>query len=130
MDFSNSKKKLRHFGFIIAFGLPFFVGWLMPLIFGHSFRNWTLFIAIPFLIIAIIKPNLLDSPFKIWMRIGHILGWLNSHIILGIVFIFILIPISIFMKIFNYDPLRKNLFKHKSYRESKKEYKIDLKRIF
>ena len=58
------------------------------------------------------------------MRIGH-LGWLNSHIILGIVFIFILIPISFFMKIFNYDPLRKNIFKNKTYRESKKGYKID-----
>ena len=130
MNFSNSKKKLRNFGLIIAFGLPFFVGWLMPLIFGHSFRNWTLFVAIPFLFIGILKPNLLDIPFKIWMRIGHILGWLNSHIILGIVFIFILIPISFFMKIFNYDPLRKNIFKNKTYRESKKGYKIDLKRIF
>ena len=66
------------------------------------------------------------------MKLGLSLGWINSHIILGIVHIFVLIPIAFFMKIFGYDPLRsKQLeFNKNSYREVKRNTKIDLNRIF
>ena len=38
--------------------------------------------------------------------LGNILSWINSRLILGIVFA-ILQPIALIMKIFGYDPLRK-----------------------
>ena len=40
------------------------------------------------------------------MKLGDYLGWINSRIILGIVFIVILNPIAFIMKLFKYDPLR------------------------
>ena len=64
------------------------------------------------------------------MAIGHFLGKINSRIILGLVFILVVQPIAIIMKIFKYDPLRKKFEKKKSYREIKKYHKIDLTRIF
>lgn len=126
-----TKKILREFGLIFGIGLPLIIGWLIPTLFGHSPRAWTLAIGIPTLIISVFYPKILKLPYKIWIKLGIILGWLNSKIILGIVFFIILIPISFIMKAFKYDPLKKNLSKDKiSYREITKNNKIDLTKIF
>ncbi len=125
-----SQKKLREFGFLIGIGFPVFIGWLLPVFGGHLFRTWTLWIGLPILILGILKPNLLFFPYKGWMALGHILGWINSRIILGLIFLIVLQPIALGMRTFGYDPLKKNKPNQKTYREKKENHKIDLKRIF
>ena len=124
------KKKLREFGFLIGFTFPFLIGWILPLIGGHSFRTWTLFISFPSIILAIIKPDLLLYPYRAWMMLGHILGWLNSRIILGLVFLIVLQPIALIMRILGHDPLKTKKHAQNSYRENKTNQKINLKKIF
>ena len=114
----------------MGFAFPFLIGWILPLIGGHSFRTWTLFISIPSLILAITKPGLLLYPYKAWMKLGHILGWLNSRIVLGIVFLIVLQPIALIMRSFGNDPLKTKKRPHKSYREVKTNHKINLKKVF
>lgn len=126
----NSDKKLREFGLFVGIALPLIFGWILPAISAHDFRVWTLFIGIPCLILSFLKPGLLSLPYNFWMKIGFILGWVNSRIILGIIFIFVLLPISIIMKFFKYDPLQQKLLKNKTYKENTEENLIDLKRIF
>ena len=124
------KKQLRNFGFLIGLGFPLIIGFLIPLVGGHDFRKWTLLISVPSLIIGIIKPTLLNRPYKLWMRLGYFLGWINSKLILGLIFLLVLQPIAFIMKLFGYDPLRtKNNFLD-TYRESKINHKVDLTRIF
>ena len=130
MENNISKKKLKDFGFLISFGLPILIGWFLPLLGGHNFRIWTLWVSIPALICAISRPGLLFYPYKYWMILGSILSWVNSRIILGAVFLLILQPISIIMKLFNYDPLKKSFHNKKTYREVIKNKKIDLTKIF
>tara|TARA_B100001989_G_C24313499_1_gene351644 strand:+ start:89 stop:481 length:393 start_codon:yes stop_codon:yes gene_type:complete len=125
-----SKKFLREFGFLIGLTFPILIGWLFPAIRGQSFKLWTLWVCFPLLIVATIKPLMLFYPYKAWMKIGNILGWLNSHLILGLVFLSVLIPISIVMKIMGYDPLRLKKSSQKSYREIKVDHKVNLKKIF
>ena len=124
------KKTLREFGIIVGLGLPFFVGWFLPIIMGHSFKEWTLWIGIPLLFISFIKSNLLFYPYKIWMKIGYSLGWINSRIILGLVFIFILQPIALIMKFLKHDPLKKDFHNKVSYKELKKDFEINFIKIF
>jgi len=125
-----SKKDLRDFGLLIGLLLPLFIGWILPSVFGHGFRIWTLFIGSPLVFIAITSPKLLKYPYKIWMFLGLGLGWINSRIILGIIFILVLQPVSLFMKIFGYDPLKKKRNDKSTYRVNKINHKIDLKKIF
>ena len=125
-----SKKQLRDFGLLIGFAFPVFLGWLLPAIYGHFFRLWTLWIGMPALFLGILKPNLLLYPYKLWMAIGHCLGWINSRIILGLVFIVVLLPISLIMKFFKYDPLRVSGSHRKTYKENVKNNNINLTRIF
>ena len=125
-----SKKQLRDFGYLIGFGLPLIIGWLIPSITGHAFRAWTLWISIPTLVIGIISPRFLKKPYQAWMQLGHLLGYVNSRIILGLVFIAVLQPIAFVMRAFGYDPLRSKKFNLLSFKESKKGSKVDLTRIF
>ena len=124
------KKHLREFGLLIGFGFPILIGWLIPFFLGHGFRMWTFWIGVPGFILGIVAPNLLFYPYKAWIRIGHVLGWINSKIILGLVFIFILLPIALIMKIFGYDPLSKKKNHGTTYKEIIKKNSIDLTRIF
>ena len=124
------KKTLRQFGYLICFTFPFLIGWFLPWLGGHSFRVWTLFISMPAGILGILRPGLLLYPYRAWMKLGHILGWLNSHIILGLVFLIVLQPIALIMRIFGYDPLKTKKIVQKSYRENKTNQKINLKKIF
>ena len=130
MNKKASKKELRKFGFVFGFGLPLFIGFLIPALGGHTFKPWTILIAIPTLLISTFKPSLLSIPYNIWMKIGYILGWINSRIILGLIFILVLIPISSIMKLFKYDPLKRKFTESRSYRINKTNNTNDLKRIF
>nr|WP_075488213.1 SxtJ family membrane protein [Prochlorococcus marinus] len=130
MQETISKKQLRDFGLLIGFGFPILIGWLLPSLFGHEFRTWTFWVGILGLILGLTAPRLLLYPYKSWIALGNILGWVNSHIILGLVFILILQPIAYIMRLTGYDPLRTRRKGEKTYRETRKKHQTDLTRIF
>ncbi len=125
-----SKKQLREFGLLIGFGFPILIGWLLPSLTGHGFREWTLWFGLIGLIIGLIYPRVLYFPYKFWMKLGLTLGGINSHIILGLVFILILQPIAYIMRLKGYDPLKRQRKGEKTYREPRQDRKTDLTRIF
>ena len=129
MKVKTSEKQLRDFGKIVGLAVPIFVGFIIPFLTGHSFAIWTIFGGLIIFTLGIIKPSLLFFPYKFWMTIGNLLGWINSRLILGLVFILVLQPISIFMKILNYDPLKLKKNNLKSYRENKNN-KTDFTKTF
>ena len=124
-------KELRDFGFIIGLGLPLLIGYLLPILSGHSFRIWTLWIAIPAIIFASLSPRFLLVPYRMWMMLGNILGWINSRLILGLVFILVLQPIALIMRVSGYDPLKTKInTTKKTYREEADDNNTDLTKIF
>tara|TARA_B100000242_G_C42830878_1_gene386039 strand:- start:205 stop:597 length:393 start_codon:yes stop_codon:yes gene_type:complete len=123
-------KQLRNFGLVIGFGFPILIGWLLASFTGHGLRIWTFWVGIPSLILGILAPRLLNYPYRIWMALGHALGWINSRLILGLVYIIVLQPIAYTMRLFRYDPLKLRRKGEKTYRENRKSYKIDFTRIF
>jgi len=125
-----SKKQLREFGLLIGFGFPILIGWLLPSVAGHGFRAWTLLVGVPGLLLGLTAPRLLHYPYKAWMALGLTLGWINSHIILGLVFIVVLQPIAYMMRLSGYDPLRRRQKGETTYRENRKDHNIDLTQIF
>ncbi len=130
MKNSISKKQLREFGFLIGFGFPLLIGWLLPAIGGHLFRSWTLWVGSSAFVLGVLNPLMLLYPYRAWMKLGYVLGWLNSRIVLGLIFFLVLQPIAMVMKLFGHDPLRKKWNKSKTYKEINQDHKIDLTRIF
>ena len=110
-----SKKQLREFGLVIGFGFPFLIGWLIPALMGHVLRAWTLWVGFLGLLIGLTSPRLLYYPYQLWMKLGLLLGWINSRIILCLVYMIVLIPIAFAMRLIGYDPLRRRQKGEKTY---------------
>lgn len=125
-----SRRQLREFGLLIGLAFPLLLGWLLPALHGAPFRIWTLWVAIPALVLGLLAPRLLARPYQGWMALGHGLGWVNSHIILGAVFVVVLQPIALLMRLLGYDPLRRRRRPASSYREQRTTGAINLTRIF
>ena len=100
MKKSITKKELKDFGLLITFGFPLIFGLIVPFVSGHSYKTWPFVIALTSFLLTILNPKLLLIPYKIWMRIGNILGFINSHIILGLVFY---IPKYLYQDWMNFD---------------------------
>ena len=98
-----SRKTLREFGLLIAVTFPLLLGWLLPALHGASFRSWTLAVAIPALLLGLLAPRSLAWPYRGWMGLGHGLGWINGHLILGAVFVLVLQPIALAMRVLGRD---------------------------
>ena len=124
------EKILKEFGILIGIVFPLFIGWLLPFIYGHGFRKWTLIIGFISFFIGILKPSLLIYPYKFWIKLGNFLGFINSHVILGVVFFVVLLPISLIMRLFGYDPLNKKLDKLETFKINNSKHKTDFRRIF
>ena len=130
MNKTETDKKLRTFGMLVGFLFPFFIGFVLPKLTGNHFRIWTLIVGIPLFSLALISPKKLKIPYEIWMGIGNFLGFINSRLILGSIFLIVMQPIALIMKIVRYDPLKHKWNNSKSYREFRKNDKIDLDEIF
>lgn len=60
-----------------------------------------------FFLIALIRPQLLKSFYIIWMRLAFVLSWMNTRLILCVMFYFVFTPIGLIMKMFRIDPLER-----------------------
>ena len=112
MDKAISKKELRKFSILIGLGFPIIIGFLIPFLNGHSFRLWTLFFGIILLILGFTYPTGLKLPYKLWISLGNFLSLINGPIIMGTVYLLLIMPIALIMRIFSYDPLKINLSKN------------------
>ena len=125
-----SRRQLREFGLLIGSVFPVVLGWLLPALHGHPFRVWTLWIGLPALVLGLAWPQALCWPYQGWMALGHGLGWINSHLILGAVYLLVLQPIALLMRALGHDPLRRQRTRGESYREKPSHTTIDMRRIF
>jgi hypothetical protein len=105
---SVDKKQLRSFGFIVGavFGA---IGLWPALTSGTGPRWWAIVIASGLIIPAALFPASLAHPYKGWMWVGHVLGWINTRVILGFIFYFVVTPIGIFRRSIGKDPMGRKL---------------------
>jgi len=102
------RKQLRSFGLIV--GGIFFIIALWPLVFrGESLRVWAVVPTVVLVPPALVYPPVLYWPFLGWMFIGHILGAVNTRIILTLMFFLLFTPVGLIMRLFRYDPMARRL---------------------
>jgi O-antigen/teichoic acid export membrane protein len=101
-------KQLRSFGFTV--GGIFALIALWPLIIrAEDPRWWAVVVALCLVLPAAIFPQSLRWVYRGWMALGHVLGWINTRIILGFIFYFIVTPIGVFRRWLGKDPMGKKL---------------------
>jgi hypothetical protein len=103
-----SRKDLRSFGLILTAGFTV-IGLFPVVVGGRPPAAWPFVVALVFLLPAAIAPAVLRQPYRAWMVLGGILGWINTRVILGAVYYFMLTPLGVVMRLLGRDPLRRTL---------------------
>lgn len=62
-------------------------------------------VAVSLAIATALFPRIWAPVLRVWMPIAHLLGWINTRIILGAVFFIMIVPMAGLMRLFGYDPL-------------------------
>ena len=99
--------KLRSFGLTVG-GLFLLIA-VWRVLFRHGeIRLWAAIPGVLLVAAALIAPRALRPVHGIWMKLGEVLGAINSRIILGVVFYVIVTPIGIVMRVLKRDPMDKS----------------------
>jgi multisubunit Na+/H+ antiporter MnhG subunit len=101
----SSPKQLRSFGLILGCGFCAIAS--LPLIRGQDPRLWALALGGACVISALAAPAILSYPYWVWMFAGHCLGWVNTRVILSILFYVVFTPVSIVMRVVKRDSMRR-----------------------
>lgn len=120
-----SDKELRKFGLLTAAMLLLFFDILIPLIWGIAMPVWPLVPAAVLAFLALTLPGSLKSFYAVWMKFATVLGWVNTRIILSLIFFLVFVPAGLVMRIFS-DPMRRKMDAESgSYREQSQQPKSE-----
>ena len=100
----------RSFG--LVFSIVFLIIALYPLLNDDSVKIWLIILSLIFFILGLLNSNILYPLNRIWFKFGIILGGIVSPIVMGLVFFFVVTPISLILRLFKKDTL--NLKKNDS----------------
>lgn len=103
------RKGLRKFGLVTGAIFLVLFGFILPWIFGHRLPDWPWYIAGALWILALLSPNLFKSVYTAWMRFGMVVGWINTRIILGILFYIPFTPAGLLLKVLCVDAMQRKL---------------------
>ena len=102
--FNGNDGKQRQFAvmfFAVFVALAFWPLW--PL----RAPTWSwLIVACAFLAAGIFVPRALVPIYRVWMFVGHVLGWINSRLLMGLVFYLLVTPTALVLKLRGRDLLR------------------------
>lgn len=103
-------KEFRQFGFLV--GGVFAVIGLWPVVFrGESPRLWAMVLGGLLIVLGGTVPQSLKQVHQGWMKVGHVLGAINTKIILGIVYYGLITPMGLVMRFIGKDPMHRVLAK-------------------
>ena len=56
---------------------------------------------------GVLAPRALSPVHAVWMRFGSVVGWVNTRVLLGLLFFGVLTPLACFARLCGYDPLKR-----------------------
>ena len=101
----TDKAILRRFGLTMA--LCFAVIAMITFLRHKHFWASTSVISLFFLLSACCFPGLLKYFYVGWMKLAFVLGWVNTRLLLVLIFYLVFAPIGLIMRIFRIDHLDK-----------------------
>lgn len=122
--------ELRKFGLLFGVFFILVLGILIPIL-GKGFStlfsdpglwpHWPWVTGGIVIAWAFIHPASLYLLQRPWMKFADVAAWVNTRIIMILLFYLIILPTGFIMRLFGYDPMRRNIDKQlKSYRNDRK----------
>ena len=97
----------RKFGLVTAAIVVLLFGLLIPWLFAFAWPTWPWLLAAALALPAVLAPLALGPVYAVWMKFGGVMNWLNTRLILGLVFYGLILPIGILFKLLGRDPLQR-----------------------
>ncbi|PPR11120.1 MAG: hypothetical protein CFH41_01221 [Alphaproteobacteria bacterium MarineAlpha11_Bin1] len=97
----------RKFGLIFAVSMAMLYGALWLLL--DLDATGLLIAAGIFAFIALLVPGILLPINRLWMSFAGRLAGVNNHIILGTIFVFVITPLGMFMRLLGRDPIARKI---------------------
>lgn len=115
----------RKFGLVSSAIMVVLFGLAIPWLFSFNFPRWPWIFAGVLVGWALLLPTTLKPVYIGWMKFGNMMNWINTRILLGIVFYGLILPMGLVLRVFGKDPMKRQLSDSiTSYRvESQKEAK-------
>ena len=105
MTRGSDTKELRNFGLLI--GAIFNLIGLWPMVVrGEQLRLWAVAVGSALMIFGVLVPRLLAPVHRGWMWAGHALGWINTRILLSLIFYGLITPIGVVFRMLGKDTMR------------------------
>jgi hypothetical protein len=101
----HTKKDYRSFGIIVGAIFLLVFGLALPYWKAKSINQYFSIGGLALIAIAVVLPILLKYPYLVWMKIGEVLGFINTRIILSIIFYILFTPFGIIRRIIGKDTL-------------------------
>jgi len=102
---------LRKFGLTTGAIIVALFAFFFPWLFDAMMPLWPWILAGFLWVPAILIPNTLRPIYNTWMKIGHAIGWVNTRIILGVLFYVLVLPMGLIMRLFGNDPMARKIDK-------------------
>lgn len=109
-------KHLKEFGLLMGGVIGGLFGCLIPYLKAGHIAAIPLGIALSFVLLGFMQPGFLKPIYRLWMKLGHVLGWINSRILLSILFFGLITPMSLVLKLLGKRLLQKPDLKQDSYK--------------
>ena len=100
-----SGPELRQFGLLFGAILVLLFGLLLPFLIGYSFPLWPWVVALLFTALGLLAPTALRPFYRGWMRFGLIAAFINTRIIMFVLYYALFVPTGLVMKLFGRDAL-------------------------
>jgi cell division protein FtsW (lipid II flippase) len=101
-------KQLRSFGLTVG-GVFAVIAFWPVLLRSDDPRWWAVVLAGLLVVPALVLPRSLSWVYTRWMALGHVLGWINTRIILGFIFYGVVTPIGFIRRLLGKDPMGKQI---------------------
>jgi hypothetical protein len=101
----------RKFGITTGIIVGLLFGLLLPWLFGFNYPLWPWIVLAVLAGLGLILPLSLQPVYIGWMKFGLVMNWINTRLILGIIFYLMFLPIGLIMRLFGKDPMRRKLDK-------------------
>ncbi len=104
-----SEAGYRKFGLTTGGMVAGLFGLLIPWLFSLNYPRWPWLLAAVLVTAALLAPRALQPIHAGWMKFGHVMNWINTRLILGLLFYGIFLPFGLVMRLLGKDPMQRKL---------------------
>jgi len=99
--------ELRNFGLLVGAIFAGLFGLIVPWIRHTRVPPWPWALGLTLVACGALAPGLLRYPYLLWDRVGQALGWVNSRIVLNLLFFLIFLPAAVLARLAKWDPMKR-----------------------